>query len=104
MNKHDRIRFRHMIDAGREAALFAETRKRADLDHDRMLALALIKSIEIIGEAASKISFAFRENHPEIPRPALWACATNPFMHTFRSILMLYGIQPSWNYHHLSNR
>lgn len=32
-----------------------------------MLALSLVKSIEIIGEAANNVSAAYRENHPEIP-------------------------------------
>jgi uncharacterized protein with HEPN domain len=32
-----------------------------------MLTLSLVKSIEIVGEAASRVSSAFRETHPEIP-------------------------------------
>jgi uncharacterized protein with HEPN domain len=32
-----------------------------------MLALALINSLEIIGEAASKVSEKFKSEHPEIP-------------------------------------
>jgi len=34
-----------------------------------MLALALVKEIEIIGEAASNISDEFRSSHPQIPWP-----------------------------------
>jgi hypothetical protein len=34
------------------------SRSRADLDHDRMLLLALVKDIEIVGEAASRVSAA----------------------------------------------
>jgi hypothetical protein len=34
----------HMLDAAREAILFAQGRKRADLDSDRMLVLSLVKA------------------------------------------------------------
>lgn len=43
---------RHMLDAGCEALSFIKGRTRTDLDQDRMLVLALIKDIEIVGEAA----------------------------------------------------
>jgi len=41
-----------MFDAAKEAAAFIQEEKRTSLDADRKLVLALIKSIEIIGEAA----------------------------------------------------
>ena len=56
MRRDDQIRLRHMLDAAREAVHFPEGKKREDLDEDRLLALGLMKCIEIIGEAASKIS------------------------------------------------
>ncbi len=67
MPKDDLIRIRHMIDAAKEALSFAAGRKRQDLYADRMLALSIVKSIEIIGEAASTVSNAFREKNREIP-------------------------------------
>ncbi len=51
MNKADSIRLRHMLDAARETRTFAQGKSRNDLDHDRMLVLAMVKSIEILGEA-----------------------------------------------------
>jgi uncharacterized protein with HEPN domain len=56
MHKNDAIRLRHMLDAAREASGFVAGRGRADLDRDRMLALALLKELEILGEAAGKVS------------------------------------------------
>lgn len=56
MHKNDAIRLRHMLDAAREALSFAAGKTRSDLDRDRMLVLSLVKSIEIIGEAASRVS------------------------------------------------
>jgi hypothetical protein len=44
MCRYDTIRMRHMFDAAREALAFAEQRDRADLDHDRMLVLVLMRS------------------------------------------------------------
>jgi uncharacterized protein with HEPN domain len=44
-----------MLDAAREAVGFARARKRADLETDRMLVLSLVKTIEIVGEAASRV-------------------------------------------------
>ena len=54
--QHDLIRLQHMLDAGKDALQFALGRDRNDLESDRMLALALIKALDIIGEAASKVS------------------------------------------------
>ena len=67
MRKDDQIRLRHMLDAAHEAVAFTQGRKRADLDTDRMLALSLVKEIEIIGEAANQIAETSREQLPEIP-------------------------------------
>jgi uncharacterized protein with HEPN domain len=65
--QHDLIRLQHMLEAGNDALQFAFGRGRTDLERDRMLALALIKALEIIGEAASKVSENFKSEHPEIP-------------------------------------
>lgn len=56
MKEADIIRLQHMLDAAREARFFAAGHNRNDLDKNRMLTLSLVKEIEIIGEAASKIS------------------------------------------------
>jgi len=49
MQKHDKIRFQHMLDAIEEAMSFARNRSRDSLDKDRMLVLALEESIYPIG-------------------------------------------------------
>jgi len=67
MSNHDVIRVRHMLDASQEALSFVGDKSRPDLDANRMLTLSLVKSIEIVGEAASRVSSAFRETHTEIP-------------------------------------
>ena len=67
MQKSDEIRLKHMLDAARDALQFGEGRSRTDLDTDRILALAIVKSIEIIGEAASRVGEEVRESSPAIP-------------------------------------
>jgi uncharacterized protein with HEPN domain len=56
-----------MLDASREAESFSRNKTRKSLDTDRKLALALVKCIEIIGEAAAQISNESREALPQIP-------------------------------------
>jgi uncharacterized protein with HEPN domain len=56
MRKDDRVHLQHMLDAADKALTFIQGRIRADLDNDRMLVLSLVRELEIIGEAASKVS------------------------------------------------
>ncbi|MFI5166782.1 MAG: DUF86 domain-containing protein [Thermoanaerobaculales bacterium] len=56
-----------MLDAAREAVAFARDRTRADLSNDRQLVLALVKCIEIVGEAASQTTAEGRQLAPELP-------------------------------------
>jgi len=67
MREDDAIRLRHMLDATREAIGFAQGHTRAHLDSDRKLTLALVKALEIVGEAAYQVSPATREELPGIP-------------------------------------
>jgi len=41
----DATRLRHVLDAATEAVAFVSGRVRADLDQDRMLALALVREL-----------------------------------------------------------
>ena len=67
LSKPDRIRLRHMLDASREAIGYAEGLSRGDLSTDTMLARALVKCIEIVGEAASRASVEARKRAEAIP-------------------------------------
>ena len=72
MSRHDeRVRLSHMLDYARKAVAMARGRKRSELDSNEMLQFALIHLVEIVGEAASKISLETRQNHNEIPWPAM---------------------------------
>lgn len=69
MSDPDRLRLRHMLDAAREAVTFTQGHSLADVERDRLLQLALTRLIEVIGEAASKLSPAFRRRYPVLPWP-----------------------------------
>ncbi len=56
-----------MRDASRDALAFVAGKTVAGLERDRMLAYALVRCIEIVGEAASNVSAAMRARFPEIP-------------------------------------
>ena len=67
LSRSDAVRLRHMLDAATEALEFAGERTKEDVNSDRMFALALVKLIEIIGEAAARVSPEGRASVPEIP-------------------------------------
>ena len=67
MRKDDDIWLKHMLDAAHEAVQFAQDRNYLDLHHDRKLVLALVKDVEIIGEAAYRVSQTTRNQLPDIP-------------------------------------
>jgi uncharacterized protein with HEPN domain len=71
MRVDDAIRVQHMIEAAESALQFVSGRSRPDLDTDRMLLFAVVRAVEIIGEAASKISAETRTAHGGIPWSAL---------------------------------
>ncbi len=56
-----------MRDAAREAMSFYRGRSRADLDTNRMLLQALVREIEILGEAAGQVSAPTRRRLTSIP-------------------------------------
>lgn len=63
----DLTRLKHIRDAAKEALSFAKGRTRKDLDRERMLSLALVRLIEIMGEAASSISEPCQIKYDKIP-------------------------------------
>jgi uncharacterized protein with HEPN domain len=58
-----------MLDHAAEAVEMANGRTRADLDTDRQLGLSLTRLLEIVGEAAARVSKESRELMPAIPWP-----------------------------------
>ena len=55
MSKHDVPRVHDRLDAARKALLFAEGQTRSDFESNEVLVLALVRLLEIVGEAARYI-------------------------------------------------
>lgn len=55
-----------MKDAAMEVLEFVKGKTKGDLENDRILQLAVVKDLEIIGEAASRISTECRDRYPEL--------------------------------------
>ncbi|MGQ0673180.1 MAG: HepT-like ribonuclease domain-containing protein [Hyphomicrobium sp.] len=56
-----------MLEAAEKAIGLIKGRTLADLKTDEVRALALIRLLEILGEAAKGVSEESKANHPEIP-------------------------------------
>ena len=71
MSPDDVIRLRHMAEAAEAALRFCSGRMPADVESDDMLRFALTRAVEIIGEAANKVSAEARAQMPGIAWPAI---------------------------------
>jgi len=83
----DTVRVRHMMDHAREALDLVRRKGRADLDSDRTLSLALVRLLEIVGEAANRTSAGLRAAHPAIPWPEIVGLR-NRLIHGYDSVDM----------------
>ncbi len=63
----DTILLTDMLDYARRAVIALEGRSREALDTDAVLVGALERFVEVIGEAASRLSENTRETAPEVP-------------------------------------
>lgn len=67
MRKDDLVYAGHMLDMARKAAEKVKGKTRADFDQDENLRMALTHLIQVIGEAARRVSQTFQQAHPQIP-------------------------------------
>ncbi len=67
MSNEDAVRLRHMLDAAKRAIDFMQGRARSDLESDEQLSLAVVRLLEILGEAAKNVSEDLRKDYPDIP-------------------------------------
>ena len=72
MSRHESaVRLLHMLEQSREALAMIQGKTRSDLDADRTLNLALVRLLEIVGEAASRIPKEERQKCPDIDWPQI---------------------------------
>ena len=63
----DRDRLEHIIEAATNILDFAECKTQEELEADKLRYYGIVKNIEIIGEAAYKLTRAFCRQHPQTP-------------------------------------
>lgn len=68
MSRHDdSVSLRQMLDHVQEAIALVRGRSKTDLNIDRIFFLAILKLVEIVGEAANRVSEATQTAHPQVP-------------------------------------
>jgi len=68
MTQHDELVYlRHILDAAREACEIVRGMTREELDEDRLRQLALTRLLEVIGEAAARVSPESRKRMATLP-------------------------------------
>ena len=67
MPKDDWVYVGHMLDISRKAIEAVSGKSREAYDRDEIFRMALTHFIQVIGEAARKVSPEFQESHPQIP-------------------------------------
>ena len=86
MTQHDdKIRLQNMLDHAREAVSLVHGKNRRDLESDRVLELALVRLVEVVGEAAVKTSPKCKRDYPFIPWAGIIGMR-NRLIHGYNSI------------------
>jgi len=85
MHPEDRTRILHMIEAADAVSHFVTGRERGDLDADLMLLFALVRAVEVFGEAAAKVSPSIKAATTDIPWPQIVAMR-NRLIHAYFDI------------------
>ena len=67
MRPDDRIRLQHMLDAAQEAEGFVANSSFDAFCDNRLLANGVVRSLEVIGEAAAQVSSEQKDSLKEIP-------------------------------------
>ena len=90
--KDDFVYVGHMLDMAAKAKSLAGGKSRADFDSDEALAFGLTYLVQVIGEAARRVSPEFAATHPSIPWRRSSVCAIGSSTTTCRWIGTLFGM------------
>lgn len=69
--RDDRVSLKDMLSHAREAIELLGTANQEELQQDRVMQLALTRLIEIVGEAANRVSPETRHKYATIPWPQI---------------------------------
>ena len=103
MKPEDRVRVQHMLDAAQEACEFMGGVSFEGLKRSRLLTNAVVRSLEVLGEAAAQMTPEFRESNGGFHGGTLLQCATGLFMLILISITQWCGERSKRIYRSLLN-
>lgn len=69
--RDDRVYVGHMLDTANKAISFIQGSTREDFDNNELLRLSLTHLLQVIGEAARRVSLDFRANYPQVDWKAI---------------------------------
>ncbi|MBI3581531.1 MAG: DUF86 domain-containing protein [Nitrospinae bacterium] len=90
--KEDVIRLRHMLAAAVDALSISKGKTRGDLDAEITTRLSLVRCIEIIGEAAARVSPEGQDEFPKVPWKKI-VNMRNRLIHAYHEI----NLDTVWN-------
>ena len=67
MIDRDRVYLRQMLEAIEQALGYIRGKDLSDFQSDQMLQDAVVRKIEVVGEAAKRLSASFVEQHSDLP-------------------------------------
>lgn len=78
----DEVYLRHILEAAQRAVAISQDYDRIDLDTDELLGLALERLLEVLGEAANKVTESTQLANPAIPWRKM-AATRNRLIHAY---------------------
>ncbi|MEA3203059.1 MAG: hypothetical protein QOI63_729 [Thermoplasmata archaeon] len=67
MSRHDSDRVKHILEAAHKAMGLTVGLERSALETDEVLSLALVRLLEIVGEAAASVPAEVKARFPDVP-------------------------------------
>lgn len=91
MKKDESVYLRHILDAIAQIETYLSDKTFADFDQSRLIQDAVIRQLEIVGEASRNLSDEFRQRHSGIPWQQIVGLR-NRLIHAYFSI----NLQTVW--------
>jgi uncharacterized protein with HEPN domain len=92
MSQHDDvISLQQMLEHARRVLTICDGKSRSDLQSDGVLALTVVRLLEVIGEAANRVSKPVQTARPEIPWADVIGTRNRLITRTTKSISTCYG-------------
>ncbi len=92
MHIEDRERLLHILDAARASVRIVQSVDRETFDESELHTNATVHLVQIIGEAATRLTEEFKLDHPEIPWPEIGGMR-NRLVHDYYDI----NLDTVWN-------